>query len=217
VNKTVISMGADAKLILWNFKTHSPHNKRPYQLPAPATRLCHVRDSDLAAIALEDYSAVLFDCSSLTIVRPFGFGRNKGVCHTGPISDLGFSPDGRTLYTSSLDSAVRVWDVPTNSCVDWLGFKNTPTSLTTSPTGNFLLRLMLGNSESVFGAIIVSTKRSTWAVQGPALLVPAAMDDPAPIAEVESGEGDDDNALKQILAPVVKRDDKDVAVEDESE
>jgi U3 small nucleolar RNA-associated protein 21 len=43
------------------------------------------------------------------------------------------------------------------------------------------------------------------------------MDDPAPIAEVESGEGEDDNALKRILAPAVERDDKDVAVEEESE
>jgi hypothetical protein len=100
----------------------------------------------------------------------------------------------------------------------WIGWASRIPPLLSLPfqPASFLLRLMPGNSESVFGAIIVSTKRSTWAVQGPALLVPAAMDDPAPIAEVESGEGDDDNALKQILAPVVKRDDKDVAVEDES-
>ena len=46
VNKTLISVGADAKLILWNFQTHAPHQKSPYILPCPATKLCHVRDSD---------------------------------------------------------------------------------------------------------------------------------------------------------------------------
>jgi U3 small nucleolar RNA-associated protein 21 len=199
VNKTVISVGADAKLILWNFKTHAPHRKSPYQLPAAATKLCHVRDSDLAAIALEDYSALLFDCSSLTIVRRFGFG-NKATCHGGPISDLGFSPDGRTLYTSSLDGTVRVWDVPTNSCVDWLGFSSPPTSLTISPTGEFLatthtgkLGISLWSDRSFYQTVHVDGAQ--------ALEVPASMDDPAPIAEVEAGEDDHDNAIKRILAP----------------
>ena len=40
VNKTLISVGADAKLILWNFQTHSPHKKSPYVLPCPATNKC---------------------------------------------------------------------------------------------------------------------------------------------------------------------------------
>merc|ERR1719223_150143 len=124
-------------MVLWNFKTHFPHKKSPYMLPAAATKLCHVQDSDLAAIALEDYSALLFDCSTLSVVRRFGFG-TRATSHTAPITDLGFSPDGRTLYTSSLDRTVRVWDVPTNSCVDWLGFNTAPTSLTISPTGEFL-------------------------------------------------------------------------------
>ena len=48
VNKIVISVGADAKLILWHFATHFPHKKSPYKLPCAATKLCHVRDSDLA-------------------------------------------------------------------------------------------------------------------------------------------------------------------------
>jgi U3 small nucleolar RNA-associated protein 21 len=199
VNKTVISVGEDAKLILWNFKTHAPHKKSPYKLPAAATKLCHVRDSDLAAIALEDYSALLFDCSSLSIVRRFGFG-NKSVCHNAPISDIGFSPDGRTLYTSSLDSTIRVWDVPTNSCVDWLGFNTPPTSLTVSPTGEFLatthagkLGISLWSDRSFYQTVHVDGSAS--------LTVPARMDDPAPLAETESSEEDRDNVLKRLLSP----------------
>lgn len=202
VNKTVISVGADAKLILWNFKTAAPHKKSPIKLPAAATKLCHVRDSDLAAIALDDCSALLFDCSSLTIVRRFGFG-TKAACHNGPISDLGFSPDGRTLYTSSLDGTVRVWDVPTNSCVDWLGFSSPPTSLTVSPTGEFLATTHTGK----LGISLWSDRSfyQTVHVDGAQLLtVPASMDDPAPIAEVESKK-DSDNVLQRIIAPSVDK------------
>jgi len=195
VNRTVISVGADSKLILWNFATHAPHKKSPSLLPAPATKLCHVKDSDLAAIALEDFSAVLFDCSTLTIVRRFGVG-NKFTRHTGPISDFGFSPDARTLYTSSMDGTIRVWDVPTNSCVDWMSFDTPPTSLTVSPTGEFLATTHTGK----LGISLWSDRSfyQTVHVDGTlALTEPSRMDDPAPIAEVENDEDNDD--VKNLL------------------
>jgi U3 small nucleolar RNA-associated protein 21 len=126
LNKTMVTCGADAKLVLWNFVTHMPHKKSPIMLPSPATKLCHVRDSDLAAIAMNDFGVAVFDCSSLAIVRYFGGSQpfitqspEERVSHTGLISDLGFGPDGRKLFTSSMDGSIRVWDVPTGVCVDW--------------------------------------------------------------------------------------------------
>eukprot|EP00934_Nitzschia_sp_Nitz4_P004825 Nitzschia sp. Nitz4//scaffold17_size182527//38361//42191//NITZ4_001836-RA/size182527-processed-gene-0.43-mRNA-1//-1//CDS//3329539286//4815//frame0 len=211
VNKTLISVGMDAKLILWNFKTHAPHSKCPIRLPAAATKLCHVRDSDLAAIALADFSAVLFDCSTLNICRRFGYGA-QASCHTGPISDLGFSPDGRTLYSASLDSTIRVWDVPTNTCVDWLGFESAPTSLTVSPTGEFLATTHVGkvgismwSDRSFYQTVHLEGSKS--------LTAPAQMDLPAPIAEVDASEEDSDDILKRILMPEERKDDDVVVVE----
>jgi U3 small nucleolar RNA-associated protein 21 len=180
VNKTLISVGSDSKLVLWNFGTHAPHKKSPYTLPSPATKMCHVRDSDLAAIALHDFTVVLFDCAALSIVRRFG-SSGVNVRHKGPISDLAFSPDGRNLFTSSLDGTVRVWDVPTNSCVDWLSFSAPPTSLTISATGEFMATTHAGKL-----GISVWSDRSfyqTVHVDGSPLLEPAPMDDPAAISE----------------------------------
>ena len=185
VNKTLISVGSDSKLILWNFSTHAPHKRSPYMLPAPATKMCHVRDSDLAAIALNDFTVVLFDCASHHIVRRFGKGENQA--HSGPISDVGFSPDGRTLYTSSLDSTIRVWDVPTNTCVDWMSFQTPPTSLSLSPTGEFLatthagrVGLSLWSDRSFYQTVHVDGSNT--------LTEPFHMDNPIPFAE-ENGEG----------------------------
>eukprot|EP00547_Thalassionema_nitzschioides_P017362 CAMPEP_0194252542 /NCGR_PEP_ID=MMETSP0158-20130606/27839_1 /TAXON_ID=33649 /ORGANISM="Thalassionema nitzschioides, Strain L26-B" /LENGTH=978 /DNA_ID=CAMNT_0038989983 /DNA_START=392 /DNA_END=3324 /DNA_ORIENTATION=- len=183
VNKTLISVGEDAKLILWNFLTHAPHKRSPYILPSPATMLSHIRDSDLAAISLKDFSVVLFDCSALQIVRRFGGGHHN---HSGPISDVAFAPDGRTLYTASLDRTIRVWDVPTNHCVDWMAFHTAPTSLTVSPTGEFLATTHVDS----IGISMWSDKsfyRTVFVDGANAPLEPFEMDDPIPMAEILEG------------------------------
>lgn len=203
VNKTLISVGTDAKLILWNFANHAPHKRSPFILPAAATKLCHVRDSDLAAIALHDFSVVLFDCSALRIVRRFGGGLQN---HTGPISDMAFAPDGRSLYTASSDRTIRVWDVPTNNCVDWLGFQTAPTSITVSPTGEFLatthadrLGIFLWSDRTYYQTVFLDASKPPTE--------PIQMDDPIPMAETSDGStmdvvqqafADMDDGLRQL-------------------
>jgi U3 small nucleolar RNA-associated protein 21 len=183
VNKTLISVGLDAKLILWNFSTQAPHVKSPFRLPSPATKLCHVRESDLAAIAMSDFSIVLFDCSALSIVRRFGASSigSNAPRHTAAITDLCFSSDGRILYTSSMDSTIRIWDVPTNKCVDWLAFKAPPTALTISPTGEYLATTHVGK----VGISMWSDKSfyQTVHIDGTDLTSPIHMDEPVPMGD----------------------------------
>ncbi|KAL9191150.1 hypothetical protein ACHAXT_000856 [Thalassiosira profunda] len=206
LNKTVVTAGADAKLVLWNFVTHMPHKKSPIKLPSPARKMAHVRDSDLAAIAMHDFGVAVFDCSSLAIVRYFGGGSCKGasaMSHTGPISDLHFGPDGRKLFTSSLDGTVRVWDVPTGLCVDWMSFSSPPTSLALSPTGEFLatshagrLGISLWCDKTFFRMVLLdgTTKE------------PARMNEPCPVAECEQ-EGASDAKSHAIQSIVAQKDD----------
>jgi len=180
LNKTVISVGSDGKLILWNLSTHLPHKRSPYMLPAPATKMILVRDSGLAAIALNDYSVLIYDTSSLSVIRRFGTKSSLSV-HQGPISDMAFSPDGRSLYTASWDSTLRVWDVPTDSCLDWLRFKSPPTSITVSPTGEFLATSHTGSV-----GLNVWSDRSfyeTVYTDGEPPSTPWRMDEPTPLSE----------------------------------
>jgi len=117
------------------------------------------------------------------------------MTHTSPISDLAFGPDGRKLFTSSLDSTIRVWDVPTGLCVDWMQFSSPPTSLALSPTGEFLatshvdrLGISLWCDKSYFRMVLLDGTPSE----------PAKMNEPCPVAECEQEGANDAVAANAI-------------------
>lgn len=49
-----------------------------------------------------------------------------------------FSPDSRWVMTTSQDSIIRTFDVPTGQLIDAFRTASVATSLTFSPTGDFL-------------------------------------------------------------------------------
>jgi U3 small nucleolar RNA-associated protein 21 len=71
------------------------------------------------------------DIESCRIVREFrGF--------QGRILDACFSPSGRWVLACALDGCVRTYDIPTGRMVDIFRAESVATSLTFSPTGDFL-------------------------------------------------------------------------------
>uniref|UniRef100_A0A7S1YSC3 Small-subunit processome Utp21 domain-containing protein n=1 Tax=Ditylum brightwellii TaxID=49249 RepID=A0A7S1YSC3_9STRA len=177
LNNTLITIGStDSKIICWDFTSHGP-KRMPFQLAASPTKLQYIRDSNLCAIALDDRSVVLFDVVSYAIVRRFTNG------HTGRITDIALDGDGRRLYTASLDKTIRIWDVPTNSCVDWLAFDHAPMSMSVSPTGEFLATA----HENTIGINLWADKsffRTVYLDGSSPPKKPIKMDDPVPVAEV---------------------------------
>ena len=59
--------------------------------------------------------------------------------HTGGVSDVAFSPDGRILASSSYDHTLRLWDVVTGEHIRTLtGHRHQVLSLAFSPDGRTL-------------------------------------------------------------------------------
>uniref|UniRef100_A0AAV1V9I0 Uncharacterized protein n=1 Tax=Peronospora matthiolae TaxID=2874970 RepID=A0AAV1V9I0_9STRA len=80
------------------------------------------RDSNLLCVACDDQILRLFDVTTRKLVRRFSG-------HSHRVTDMNFSSDARWLFSSSADASLRVWDIPTGKCVDWMRFEKPVTGL----------------------------------------------------------------------------------------
>eukprot|EP00794_Sanderia_malayensis_P006767 gene6767-7529_t len=128
-NLYIISGAADGFLKFWGFKSRKMVAYEKFD--SPIRQMVLQRDSSLLAVSLEDFSVKIIDIDTRKIVRNF-------LGHQHSITDMAFSPDARWLLTSSMDSSIRTWDLPSARLVDCFLVDSPITSLAFSPTGDFL-------------------------------------------------------------------------------
>jgi len=90
------------------------------------------RETNLLAIVTDDLCIRVFDLETRKTIREF-WG------HESRITDISFSQDGRWVISSSLDSTIRTWDLPSSYLIDVFYVPHIPTSISLSPTGEFLV------------------------------------------------------------------------------
>lgn len=98
---------------------------------AAITGLRYSNTSELIAFSCDDLSIRVVDIETRKLVREF-WG-----C-VGQVNDFVFSSDGRWVIAASLDSLVRIWDLPTGHLIDVFRVPSTCTALSMSSTGDFL-------------------------------------------------------------------------------
>ncbi|RUS16773.1 hypothetical protein BC937DRAFT_90825 [Endogone sp. FLAS-F59071] len=135
-NRIVISSSIDATIKIWNFQ--STEVLYSIQLPSPVALIIYQRENNLLAVASDDLCIRILDVETQRIVREF-WG------HSSRVSDMTFSPDGRWVVSSSLDSTIRTWDLPSGNLVDSFKVDSVATSVTFSPTGDFLATAHVDN------------------------------------------------------------------------
>ncbi|KAL0589873.1 hypothetical protein ABG067_002098 [Albugo candida] len=172
-NNLVMSAGMDGKLKFWDFFKHLFIDE--IDLGIPISQLELHRDSNLIAIASDDHILRLYDASTRKLVRRF-----RG--HTHCIKDMSFSNDARWLLSCSADASMRVWDIPTGKCIDWVRFQQPVTGLTISSTSEFIatthvgqLGIYLWANRTFFADVFVDMEPST----------PTLLDLPTPTQEAE--------------------------------
>lgn len=129
LNTVVIASTLEGKLYFFDF--HTTERIHEMELDSSITALDLQRDSGLLACLCDDLVIRLVDIETRRVVRELrGF--------KGRILDMAFTPDSRWLIATSLDSIVRTFDIPTGRLVDAFRTPSIATSLTFSPTGDFL-------------------------------------------------------------------------------
>ncbi|OLY77567.1 U3 small nucleolar RNA-associated protein 21-like protein [Smittium mucronatum] len=129
-NRLLYTCSLDKTIKFFKIKDSSIY--KDIKLPSvPSLILLH-RSSDLLAVVCDDLIIRVYDAESGNLVRQFSGHKNQ-------ITDLTFSPDGRWLVSSSLDSTIRTWDLPTGYLIDIFKVTSVPISLDFSPNFDFLV------------------------------------------------------------------------------
>lgn len=170
---TLITTSLDGTLRFWDFDACTELASVPLGMPASFLRMN--RDNNLIAVATDDACVRIYDASTRKLARRF-----EG--HTGHITDIAFSEDGRWLISAAADYTIRTWDLPSGKMVDWFATRRPATSIAFSPTGDFLatthagrLGIFLWANKAYFSSVILHrppplpTQLSLPSRAGPAL------------------------------------------------
>lgn len=130
-NSLLVSCGLDGLLIFWNFRAPTHAQLAAVQTDTPQMFLHGFRDGGFVALAGQDRVVRVYDLVSHKLSRRF-------AGHSREVSDIAFTPDGRRLITSSLDSTIRTWDMPTGRCISWVKFDSSVLSMAVSLSGEYL-------------------------------------------------------------------------------
>ena len=131
LNRTLISCGLDGRIKFWDFHAGVLEDEIDWHPMASIIASQYYRPSDLVALSCDDLSIRVVDTETKKLVREL-WG-----C-LGQISDFCFSNDGRWIIAASIDSVIRVWDLPTGHLINALRVESPCTALAFSDTGEFL-------------------------------------------------------------------------------
>ena len=131
MNRTMYSCGLDGKLKFWEFHTGLLLDELDWSPMSAIMASEYHEQSDLIALCCDDLSIRVIDTETKKLVREL-WG-----C-LGQISDFCFSNDGRWIIAASMDSVIRVWDLPTGHLINAVRLESPCTALAFSDTGEYL-------------------------------------------------------------------------------
>lgn len=131
LNRTVFSCSLDGKIKFWDFATGLLQDEIDWYPTSSILASRYHRHNDLIALSCDDLAIRVVDTETKKLVREF-WG-----C-LGQICDFCFSNDGRWIIAASMDSVIRVWDLPTSHLINAFRVESPCTALAFSPTGEYL-------------------------------------------------------------------------------
>ncbi len=131
LNRKVISCGLDGKVKFWDFLTGYLQDEIDWSSMASIKASRYYRPSELIGLCCDDLSIRVVDSETKKLARELWGSMAQ-------ISDFCFSNDGRWIIAASMDSVIRVWDLPTGHLINAFRTESPCTALAFSDTGEYL-------------------------------------------------------------------------------
>ena len=178
MNRYLYSCGLDGKLKFWKFHSGLLLHELDWSPMSAITASRYHKQSDLIALSCDDLSIRVIDTETKKLIREL-WG-----C-LGQISDFCFSHDGRWIIAASLDSIIRVWDLPTGHLINAIRLESPCTALAFSDTGEYLATAHAdGVGVNIWNNRTLFTHVSTRLINDDEII-----DAVAPTASGEDGQG----------------------------
>ncbi|KAF2368171.1 WD40 repeat, partial [Trinorchestia longiramus] len=130
LNQWIVTGDQEGTLQWWGFSKGD--KDKALSMEAGVFVMTIHRDSGLFAAALDDWSIVVLDIDTKSVVRNF-YG------HLNQITDMVFSSDSKWLISSSMDHSIRTFDLPSGSCIDHFTVPKPASSIALSPADEYLV------------------------------------------------------------------------------
>ncbi|XP_050328078.1 WD repeat-containing protein 36 [Bactrocera neohumeralis] len=208
LNQFVISGCGDGLLKFWPFKEKVSNYMKCLKFSDGIALMRIHRESAMLAVALVNFSVHIVDVDTRVVVRKF-----EG--HIAKLNDMTFSPDSRWLITASMDSTIKVWDIPSSYMIDHFKVDRPCVSLSMSPNGDFLatahvnyLGIYLWANKMLFNQI---TLRSINPYSTPPFVgLPISASDDMDVADLmqktklaETGNDEDEDMSDEEVGPEI--------------
>ncbi|PWY98745.1 beta-transducin [Testicularia cyperi] len=184
LNRRVVVSTLDGKLHWFDFSTTELLHRASISASGISSISLH-SDSNLLIVISDDLVLRLVDIETRRTVREF-------VGFRGRILDACFSNDARWIVTTSMDSVIRTFDIPSSRLIDAFRTASIATSITFSPTGDFLATAHVDSVGIYLWAN--KTQFSPIALQG--------LDESAEVVGEDDLEGDEEVALPTVQGDV---------------
>ncbi|PNF25274.1 hypothetical protein B7P43_G12585 [Cryptotermes secundus] len=111
LNQMAVTGGSDGVIKFWPFKFSGSAALTKLSVEESVSFFRAHHDSSMLAAALEDFTIIVVDLDTRTVVRKF-----QG--HKSRLTDCTFSPDSRWLLTAAMDRTICTWDIPSSRLID---------------------------------------------------------------------------------------------------
>lgn len=130
-NLTMVTAGTDGRVVFWHFLAQTV--LATHCFASPLTLLRSMDEAGLVAVGDSSSCIRLFDMATQRLCRVLPAG------HALPLTDMAFSSDCRRLLSSSADGTIRVWEVATARCLNFVSLPCAVRAIAVSRNGDLLI------------------------------------------------------------------------------